>query len=299
VYEDAADIFIRARDALIESVDNDVDIDSSMREYIFAKSNLRAHGFDYDPTWREMMCDNLVKQERRERFVPSSEYKRKLRVSRREHHKGHLPRTNHFAGRIKRNDPSVSHGMPVSGIADSRRHHSMADEHILSAIHDPLEKKSMTSGVPRKIDFLARRFLPNEEGNSRAKDVKRAERLIEDWMKGTSNPHVTENKEGTYSYPLFGPLGDSADQSILSHEDDIYERDFRRWSRDNAAARSGSSTSMTGQRGGWTHRAPSSTSQVSCPRMTRRSSNTYQRGQRQRPYERGYEPHPSPSTPPT
>ncbi len=240
MYEDAADIFIRARDALIESVDNDVDIDSSMREYIFAKSNLRAHGFDYDLTWREMMCDSLVKQEGRERFVPSSEYKRKLREERREQHKGHLPRTNHFAGRIKRNDPSVSHGMPVSAIADPTRHHSRADEHILSAIHDPLEKRSMTSGVPRKIDFLARRFLPDEEGNSRSKEVKRAERLIEDWMGGTNNPHVTENKEGTYSYPLLGPLGDSVDQSILSHEDDIYERDFRRWSRDNAAGQDSS-----------------------------------------------------------
>ncbi len=235
MYEDAADIFIRARDALIESVDKDVDIDSSVQEYMLAKANLVAHGFDYEPTWREMLCDNLIKNEKREGFVPSPTYKKRMREERRERHKGHLPRTNHFAGRIMRNDPSLSHGIPVSAIADPTRHHSRADEHILSGVHDPLEKRSMTSGRQRKIEFLARRFLPDEEGNSRAKDVKRAERLIEDWMKGTGNPHVTENTEGTYSYPLLGPLGDSVDQSILSHEDDIYERDFRRWSRDNAA----------------------------------------------------------------
>ena len=50
MYEDAADIFIRARDALIESVDKDVDIDSSMQEYMLAKANLVENGFDYEPT---------------------------------------------------------------------------------------------------------------------------------------------------------------------------------------------------------------------------------------------------------
>jgi hypothetical protein len=235
VYEDAADVFVRARDALIDSVNDDVDIESSISDYVLAKANLEAHDFSPGHTWREILCDTLVKNE----YIRPGKFEAEMREIRRGRHKGHLPMgNNHWSGRVinsrKELPIGVTHGLPIDVRADFDRYHGRADEHIFSSLFDPLEKKSMTNGNPRKIELLARRFLPDEEGNSRAKQVRDAERLIEEWMGKTGSPHVRENKKGTYSYPLLGPIGDSVDQSILSHEHDLYERDFRRWSEENA-----------------------------------------------------------------
>lgn len=235
MYEDAADVFVRARDALIDSVNDDVDIESSISDYVLAKANLEAHDFSPGHTWREILCDTLVKNE----YIRPGKFEAEMREIRRGRHKGHLPMgNNHWSGRVinsRKDLPiGVTHGLPIDVRADFDRYHGRNDEHIFSSLFDPLEKKSMTKGIPRKIELLARRFLPDEEGNSRSKQVRDAERLIEEWMGKTGSPHVRENKEGTYSYPLLGPLGDSVDQSILSHEHDLYERDFRRWSEENA-----------------------------------------------------------------
>ena len=235
MYEDAADVFVRARDALIDSVNDDVDIESSISDYVLAKANLEAHDFSPGHTWREILCDTLVKNE----YIRPGKFEAEMREIRRGRHKGHLPmENNHWSGRVINSRDElpigVTHGLPIDVRADFERYHSRNDEHIFSSLFDPLEKKSMTNGTPRKIELLARRFLPDEEGNSRSKQVRDAERLIEEWMGKTGSPHVRENKEGTYSYPLLGPLGDSVDQSILSHEHDLYERDFRRWSEENA-----------------------------------------------------------------
>ena len=238
MYEDAADVFVRARDALIDSVNDDVDIESSISDYMLAKANLEAHDFAPGHTWREILCDTLVKEENKG-YIRPGKFEAEMREIRRRRHKGHLPMgNNHWSGRVINSRDKlpigVTHGLPIDVRADFDRYYGRADEHIFSSLFDPLEKKSMTNGNPRKIELLARRFLPDEEGNSRSKQVRDAERLIEEWMGKTSSPHVRENKQGTYSYPLLGPLGDSVDQSILSHEHDLYERDFRRWSEENA-----------------------------------------------------------------
>ncbi|MHA2112775.1 MAG: hypothetical protein ACW98W_14940 [Candidatus Hodarchaeales archaeon] len=66
--EDAADIFIRARDDLVNAVSVlDEDISTYVEEYIFAKSNLDANGFDLNPTWKEEVCDLLIKEKRKKR----------------------------------------------------------------------------------------------------------------------------------------------------------------------------------------------------------------------------------------
>jgi hypothetical protein len=68
VQEDAADIFIRARDDLVNAVSVlDEDISTYVEEYIFAKSNLDANGFDLNPTWKEEVCDLLIKEKRKKR----------------------------------------------------------------------------------------------------------------------------------------------------------------------------------------------------------------------------------------
>ena len=68
--EDAADIFIRARDDLVNAVSVlDEDISTHVEEYIFAKANLDANGFDLNPTWKEEVCDLLIKEKRKTQLV--------------------------------------------------------------------------------------------------------------------------------------------------------------------------------------------------------------------------------------
>ena len=66
VQEDAADIFIRARDDLVNAVSVlDEDISIYVEEYVFAKANLDVNGFHLNPTWKEEVCDLLIKEKRK------------------------------------------------------------------------------------------------------------------------------------------------------------------------------------------------------------------------------------------
>ena len=118
MYEDAADVFVRARDALIDSVNDDVDIESSISDYILAKANLEAHDFTPGHTWREILCDTLVKNEE-DGYIRPGKFEAEMREIRRRRHKGHLPMGhNHWSGRVinSRQDLpiGVTHGLPIS-----------------------------------------------------------------------------------------------------------------------------------------------------------------------------------------
>ena len=85
--EDADDIFIRARDDLVNAVSVlDEDISTYVEEYIFAKSNLDANGFDLNPTWKEEVCDLLIKEKNLSDYteggVPFTPYSKPLEFRR-------------------------------------------------------------------------------------------------------------------------------------------------------------------------------------------------------------------------
>ena len=68
--EDAADIFIRARDDLVNAVSVlDEDISIYVEEYVFAKANLDVNGFHLNPTWKEEVCDLLIKEKRKNKTL--------------------------------------------------------------------------------------------------------------------------------------------------------------------------------------------------------------------------------------
>ena len=254
--EDAADTFVRARDNLLASINDFTDIESSLVEYTFAKANLDSHEFELEKTWKEDVCDfladSIIKNE--SGFTKTKltrQQKRELRSAR---HQGHASRragspSSHWHKRIvshvEKDLPlddreehikhrlARSHGYPFEVQADSSRH--FGDSHPLDRKHNPLNKIEPSSGLPWKYHILAKRFLPPVEGEpNRASKVKDFETAVESWLdKNTPHTQTSTNKLSSGKIPFLGSLHTGKSPNTLSHEEDMYQRDFERWKEQN------------------------------------------------------------------
>ncbi len=254
--EDAADTFVRARDNLLVSINDFTDIESSLVEYTFAKANLDLHEFELEKTWKEDVCDfladSIIKNE--SGFTKTKltrQQKRELRSAR---HQGHASRragspSSHWHKRIvshvEKDLPlddreehikhrlARSHGYPFQVQADLSRH--FGDSHPLDRKHNPLNKIEPSSGLPWKYHILAKRFLPPVEGKpNRASKVKSFEIAVESWLdKNTPHTRTSTNKLSSGKTPFLGSLHTGKSPNTLSHEEDMYQRDFERWKEEN------------------------------------------------------------------
>ena len=74
MYEDSVSTFIEARDQLLLSILDGLDVEDSIEEYVFAKANMEAEDFSHDITWRENICDSFV----RKQYIPKEEYQQQI-----------------------------------------------------------------------------------------------------------------------------------------------------------------------------------------------------------------------------
>lgn len=254
--EDAADTFVRARDNLLASINDFTDIESSLAEYTFAKANLDAHEFELEKTWKEDVCDfladsiiknesgftktKLTRQQKRElrsarhqghaskrKGSPSSHWHKRI-VSQVEEKLPSKDREGHIKHRLTR-----SHGYPLEFKVDLSRHYG--DSHPLDKKHNPLNKIEPSSGLPWKYHILAKRFLPPVEGEpNRASKVKSFETAVESWLdKNTPHTQASTSKLSSGKIPFLGSIHTGKSPNTLSHEEDMYQRDFERWKEQN------------------------------------------------------------------
>ena len=108
MHEDSISTFLKSRDGLIKSILDWCDVDDSVEEYIFAKSNLIAHNYSYDKTWKENICDSfiLTKQKRLPStpFLHGSDYierKRDISENMARINQSHLSKRHPWRGRTK------------------------------------------------------------------------------------------------------------------------------------------------------------------------------------------------------
>lgn len=244
--EDAADIFIRARDDLVNAVSVlDEDISTYVEEYIFAKANLDANGFDLNPTWKEEVCDLLIKEKRRKRKLSKDEmplyrkdqsghnsvydpFKNRIESRIEEHTEEHIPHTaarGHGAQLNVKRDPTSYY--PSAHPFD--RDHNPLHRIVHSFIESPDEKKS---GIAMRFHILAKKFLPAKEGEKTiAEKLKNYEIALENYLTKTGNHALSKNVKGGYSF--LGPLDVGKGPNTLSHDVDAYNRDFERWKKNN------------------------------------------------------------------
>jgi len=237
VQEDAADIFIRARDDLVNAVSVlDEDISTYVEEYIFAKANLDANGFDLNPTWKEEVCDLLIKEKRKKRKLSRDEmplyrkdqsghnsvydpFKNRIKSRIEEHTEEHIP---HTAAR--------GHGAQLDVERDPTSIYPNA--HPFDRDHNPLHRIEPSSGLPMRFHILAKKFLPAKEGEkTTAEKLKKYEIAVEDYLTKTGNHSISKNVKGGYSF--LGPLDVGKGPNTLSHDVDAYNRDFERWKKNN------------------------------------------------------------------
>ena len=246
--EDAADIFIRARDDLVNAVSVlDEDISTYVEEYIFAKANLDANGFDLNPTWKEEVCDLLIKEKRRKRKLSKDEiplyrkdqrghnsvddpFKNRIESRIEEHTEEHIPHTaarGHGAQLKIKSDPTSYY--PNAHPFD-RDHNPL--HRIVPSFIEPSDDDEKKSGIPMRFHILAKKFLPAKEGEkTTAEKLKKYEIALENYLTKTDNHALSKNVKGGYSF--LGPLYTGKGANTLSHEVDAYNRDFERWKKNN------------------------------------------------------------------
>ena len=61
--EDPVDIYLRARTELMNSILDGYDYGYSVGNYLLAKANLERHGFEYQPSHYDILCDIVAKEE--------------------------------------------------------------------------------------------------------------------------------------------------------------------------------------------------------------------------------------------
>ena len=254
--EDAPDVFIRERDNLLKSMFDGQDVDLSVGNYLLAKDNLFAHGFEPDITWRERTCDSFSYDILKANLnVASGSDAEKMTL--RELAKrfpGHL--VDHpWVGKIRNlvtgsgEKPEEDRDKIAQRIANSHSYkHSvepLPDEHFgkphefpLHDIHNPLRFQNAITGRPEMIEMIRRNFLPRNPGAlSEMQEEMERDKLEQEHLrkKGSVNYHGikdedTDEREWPFRAPLKG-----LKEATLQHQHQLYERDYDRWGKSGSA----------------------------------------------------------------
>lgn len=229
MYDDAVSVFVKSRDELLLSILDGKDIDDSINEYLFAKSNLEISGFEPDITWKERICDSFVKSN----GVFLTDAERKRRVAEQSDH--HLSEKTPWRNRVKsrgRGGATHSHKIemipPKGGVLIP---FGETGDHPFGKLYDPSKRMSHTTGRPIRLDTMIQQVLPTHTKHvTHAKSVETLERMQDEMMRKEKSPHHTgiTKEGGDILYHGLSPLGGLKGSDITSVRA-AYDRDFDRW----------------------------------------------------------------------
>tara|TARA_R100001163_G_scaffold25194_2_gene20747 strand:- start:9291 stop:14843 length:5553 start_codon:yes stop_codon:yes gene_type:complete len=221
VYEDSVSTFVKARDQLLRSIVDGLDVEDSAEEYIFAKANLQEHGYNQDITWRESICDSFVKSD----FIPYKEY---MELGSFDNDK-HLSEKQPWRGRVRRRGASHHHDLEVQPFGVDIPYGD-AKDHPFSEHFNPSKRIQPHNGRSVRDEAMIRQVLPTITNHkTHAKVADSVERAQDRILAKEKNPHYTGMGLGDKRmFHGIGPLGGLNDAAIKTTQD-AYERDFQRW----------------------------------------------------------------------
>lgn len=234
------------------------DVDLSVGNYLIAKDNLFAHGFEPDITWKERTCDSFSYDILKANFKVASgtdAEKMTLRELARRF-PGHL--VDHpWIGRVRNlvsgsgKKPEEDRDKIAQRIANSHSYkpsvEPLPDEHFgkshefpLHDIHNPLRFQNAITGRSEMIEMLRRNFLPRNPGTlSEMQEEMERGNLEQEHLrkKGSVNYHGVKNDDtDEREWPFRAPLR-GLKEATLQHQHQLYERDYDRWG-DSGSAKS-------------------------------------------------------------
>ena len=229
MYDDVVSVFVKARDELLLSIVDYNDVEESVEEYLFAKSNLEASKFEPDITWREQICDSFVKADGA--YIPQSEYERQVA----EQSDHHLSKKQPWRGRVNsrgRVGTSHSHKIEVSPPPEGVHiPYGATDDHPFSSIYDPSKRMNPITGRPARLDTIIQQVLPTHTKDvTHAKVAETLERMQDRMMRKEKSLHHTGimKDEGDIFYHGLSPLDGIKGSNVTSIRG-AYDRDFERW----------------------------------------------------------------------
>ncbi len=254
--EDATDVYLRERDNLLKSMFDGQDVDLSVGNYLIAKENLLAHGFEPDVTWKENICNSfsydIIKANLKVASGTEAEKMTLRELARR--FPGHL--VDHpWVGRIRNlvsgsgKKPEEDRDKIAQRIANSHSYkpsvEPLPDEHFgkshefpLHDIHNPLRFQNAITGRSEMIEMLRRNFLPRNPGAlSEMQEEMERDKLEQELLrkKGSVNYHgVKDEDSGEREWPFRAPLR-GLKEATLQHQHQLYKRDYDRWENSGSA----------------------------------------------------------------
>ena len=257
--EDPVDIYLRARTELMNSILDGYDYGYSVGNYLLAKANLERHGFEYQPSHYDVLCDIVAKEEldeekrktmtledferlaeqegdaeERKRFE-EGKGKQEEKAQKFRHQRGHVQKLRPHIwddGRIKQH--SIADVMSRWMEADTLPGSPYENAHFGHELHHPMREHNVVTGTPRWIDTLREFYLPNVPGGQSLsqlyKEKENAHQRIHSkkehpLVNGITRYDTAEGRDVTH-HAFLGPLGDS-------HLHDIYEDNYQGWLDNN------------------------------------------------------------------
>ena len=221
MYEDSVSTFIEARDSLLLSIIDGLDIDDSVDEYVFAKSNMQISGFSHDVTWRENICDSFV----RKAFMPKSEYDDVISFN----NDRFLSTKQPWRKRVKNRGTSHHHDLEVSPLGNAP--YGDAESHMFHEYYDSSKRILPSTGRSLRDEVMINQVLPRiTNQKTHAKIVDAIEHAQNERMRKSKNPHYTGMGKGDRRrFQGLGPLGGANGNATVKTTQDAYERDYQKW----------------------------------------------------------------------
>lgn len=247
MYEDSVSTFVKAREQLLLSILDGLDVEDNVQEYVFAKSVMLEHGFDGDATWKENICDSFV---RKSNWLPKEEYTQQQA----EQNLQHLSTSHPWRNRVNRKGPSHHHELEVSdrGLAP----YGDSDSNPFSSFYDP-SKRMLPSGRSIRDELMVRQMVPSLTNHKTHGMVSAAvEKAQDQMMRKNGSPHhkgmrKTDLGGGTdRMFHGLGPLGGLNDTKLKTMHD-VYERDFQKWMSGDEDWKSITDTGEVDHDGSW------------------------------------------------
>jgi hypothetical protein len=221
VYEDSVSTFIEARDQLLLSILDGLDVEDSIEEYVFAKANMEAEDFSHDITWRENICDSFV----RKQYIPKEEYQQQISFD----NDRHLSTKQPWRNRVKGRGTSHHHDLEVSPFGNAP--YGDAESHFLHPHYDSSRRVIPSTGRSIRDEVMINQVLPritNQKTHARISSA--VEHAQDRRMRRDKSPHYVGMGMGdSRKFHGLGPLGGLNDNATVKTVEDAYERDFQKW----------------------------------------------------------------------
>lgn len=252
MYEDSVSTFVKAREQLLLSILDGLDVEDNVQEYVFAKSVMLEHGFDGDTTWKENICDSFVRKMTygKHGWMHPAEYE----ALQAEQNQQHLSTTHPWRGRVNRKGASHHHDLEVTG--RGLNPYGDSDSNPFSSFYDP-SKRMLPSGRSIRDELMVRQMLPSLTNHKTHGRVSAAvEKAQDQMMRKKGSPHhkgmrKTDLGGGTdRMFHGLGPLGGLNDTKLKTMHD-VYERDFQKWMSGDEDWKSITDTGEVDHDGSW------------------------------------------------